>query len=606
MYWYHAGRPTEALPAVLAAAEAARTRYAFGEQFRLLVRALELWEQVADPEDLTGITLLDLLLTAIPPARFDSAYDKALAFTRQALDLVDPAEDPRTAAHLWTLRAGLLRNSSRSSGLAELQKAEALLVGLPPSIEHARVLAQIARDEMLENPTEEAAAKAREALAIAQAIGSPADEAAILKTLGCLLVSLSHVEEGLAQFEEALALAERASEPDIVCLVLSNQASVLEGLGRHHDAVRAARESARIAKERGLMRGIGAFTIGNLAESLISLGEWDEADHLLDESFEDDPKDQTRAHMHRLVMEIALARGDIARATRAREKARELGASKWYVEPQFRLPLRTLDVAVARRLGRLGDVRDIIGTELRGGLPAGHQRYIWPLLVEAARAEGDVTELAGYPRGGAELKARHEALTLIRATALTLPRDCDLDEAHAVNLRAELARAEGEATVGLWEDAVAAWEKAEQPYVLARVRCRLATALIAAGDRQRAAEVLSAAHRSATALGARPLAEETELLARRARLPLDGTPTPGGRLDTAESPLADGPSLTPRERDVLRLVVDGRSNRQIAEELFISIKTASVHVSNILGKLEVSSRGEAAALANRLQLLDSA
>ncbi|NUP34025.1 MAG: response regulator transcription factor, partial [Streptomycetaceae bacterium] len=76
--------------------------------------------------------------------------------------------------------------------------------------------------------------------------------------------------------------------------------------------------------------------------------------------------------------------------------------------------------------------------------------------------------------------------------------------------------------------------------------------------------------------------------------------------DTADGIVADGPVLTPRERDVLRLVVDGRSNRQIAEELFISVKTASVHVSNILGKLEVSSRGEAAALANRLQLLDTA
>ncbi|MGR7002643.1 tetratricopeptide repeat protein [Yinghuangia aomiensis] len=335
-----------------------------------------------------------------PPARFDSAYDKALAFTRQALDLVDPAEDPRTAAHLWTLRAGLLRNSSRSSGLAELQKAEALLVDLPPSIEHARVLGQIARDEMLEKPTEKSVATAREALAIAQRIGSPADEAAILKTLGCLLVNLSHVEEGLAQFDEALAIAKRASEPDIMCLVLSNQASVLEGLGRHVEAADAARESARIARERGLMRGIGAFTIGNLAESLISLGQWDEADRLLDESFEYDPKAQTKAHMHQLVVQIALARGDIARATHCLDKAREMAASKWYIEPQFRLPLRTLEVAVARRLGRLTDVREILATELGTPPPAGHQRYVWPLLVEAARAEGDVTELGGLPARG--------------------------------------------------------------------------------------------------------------------------------------------------------------------------------------------------------------
>ncbi|MCF2528623.1 AAA family ATPase [Yinghuangia sp. KLBMP8922] len=616
MYWYHAGRATEALPAVLAAAETARSRYAFGEQFRLLERALELWEQVPEPELLTGMTLLDLLTAAIAPARFDTAYDRALAFCRQALDLVDPEQDPRRAASLWAIRAGLLRNSNRASGLVELQKAEALLVGLPPSIEHARVLGQIARDEMLDHPTEQSIATAREALAIAKSVGRhPADEATILKTLGCLVVSLGRPEEGLAYFEEARAIAARASEPDIMCLVLSNLASVLEGLGRHREAVEAGRESLAIARERGLVRGLGSFSIGNLAEALVSLGEWTEAAAVLDEVFDYDPKPETVGHAYRLVVEIALARGDIAAANAALERAREIAGST-YIEPQFLIPLRMLEVSVARRVGRLADVRELIRLELRGAFPAGHQRYVWPLLLEAARAEGDATELAGYPRGGAELKARQEVLKRMRTAALALAQDCDLDTAHAVNLRAELARAEGEATVEHWEEAVAAWELTSKPYALARVRSRLATALIAAGDRPRAAEQLSLAHAAAVALGARPLTEETELLARRARLVIDGgTPAPGGSGAPAAAGRAeavptgepqDGPALTPRERDVLRLVVDGRSNRQIAEELFISVKTASVHVSNILGKLEVSSRGEAAALAHRLQLVDSA
>ncbi|UGQ14180.1 AAA family ATPase [Yinghuangia sp. ASG 101] len=604
MSWYHAGRATEALPAALAAAETARSRYAFGEQFRLLERALELWEQVADAEDLTGITLVDLLMAAIPPARFDNAYDKALAFTRQALDLVDAARDPRRAAALWTIRAGLLRGSNRSSGLGALQKAEGLLVGLPPSIEHARVLGQIARDEMLDNPTEKSVATAREALAIARGIGSPADEATILKTLGCLLVSLGRPHEGLAEFEEARAVAERASEPDITCLVLSNLSSVLEGLGRHREAADAAREALEIARERGLIRGIGAFTIGNLAESLSALGEWDEAGRILDEVFEYDPKPETLGHAYRIIVELSLARGDIAAATTALEDARRI-AEAAYVEPQFRIPLRALEVAVARRLGKLGDVRELIAPDLRAGFPAGHQRYAWPLLVEAARAEGDATELAGYPRGGAESKARPEALTRIRTAALALARDCPLDDAFAVNLRAELARAEGEATVALWEEVVAAWERTEQPYALARVRSRLAAALIAEGDRTRGAAVLSAAHAAAVSLGSRALVDETELLARRARLHLDAASSADAGAAGAADPVG-APALTPRERDVLRLVAAGRSNRQIAEELFISAKTASVHVSNILGKLEVSSRGEAAALANRLQLLDSA
>ena len=89
------------------------------------------------------------------------------------------------------------------------------------------------------------------------------------------------------------------------------------------------------------------------------------------------------------------------------------------------------------------------------------------------------------------------------------------------------------------------------------------------------------------------------MLARSARLAL-GTGHDGG------TPAPPGLGLTAREFEVLRLVTAGRSNPEIAAELFISAKTASVHVSNILGKLGVSSRGEAAAAAHRLHLFDSA
>ncbi|MER5782471.1 LuxR C-terminal-related transcriptional regulator, partial [Streptomyces mobaraensis] len=91
-------------------------------------------------------------------------------------------------------------------------------------------------------------------------------------------------------------------------------------------------------------------------------------------------------------------------------------------------------------------------------------------------------------------------------------------------------------------------------------------------------------------------------LARRARLPLDGEAAPDGRAPGAAGGADAPPRLTPREHDVLRLVTLGRSNRQIAEELFISPKTASVHVSNILAKLGAAGRGEAAATAHRLGL----
>ena len=123
-------------------------------------------------------------------------------------------------------------------------------------------------------------------------------------------------------------------------------------------------------------------------------------------------------------------------------------------------------------------------------------------------------------------------------------------------------------------------------------RLRYAEALVVAGRREEAAAEARAVRESADDLGATPLREQVDALVRRSRLS-----DPRGGDDHRSG------MLTSREQDVLRLLALGRSNRQIGEELFISGKTASVHVSNILAKLGASSRGEAVALAYRAGLI---
>jgi DNA-binding NarL/FixJ family response regulator len=135
------------------------------------------------------------------------------------------------------------------------------------------------------------------------------------------------------------------------------------------------------------------------------------------------------------------------------------------------------------------------------------------------------------------------------------------------------------------------------PYPGTYCRFRLAEALLGAGRDGEVEAVLRDAEATASRLGAAPLLGELRRLARRAHVSLpgpartSGTGGPGGEL-----------GLTPRELEVVRLLAAGRSNRQIADALVISVKTASVHVSNILAKLQVASRGEAGALARRLGL----
>jgi DNA-binding CsgD family transcriptional regulator len=161
-------------------------------------------------------------------------------------------------------------------------------------------------------------------------------------------------------------------------------------------------------------------------------------------------------------------------------------------------------------------------------------------------------------------------------------------EAHALTTLAGCDLSEGPVGPEVWDEVAAAWDDLGQPYPLAYALWRAACDT---PDRGQAGVRLRRAAELAGRLRARPLTEWIEASARRARVPLGGQ--------------ARGHSLglTPRELEVLRLVAQGRSNREIAGELFISAKTASVHVSNILAKLGVTSRGEAAATAHRLGLV---
>jgi DNA-binding NarL/FixJ family response regulator len=218
------------------------------------------------------------------------------------------------------------------------------------------------------------------------------------------------------------------------------------------------------------------------------------------------------------------------------------------------------------------------------------------LAAEADRAEWART--VGADEQLAE--AKHVGLALLeeaRAAArgvLEFGKLADLAtlKAAMVKAEAEWTRLQGRSDPKAWEAAVGAFSSYGHVYEVARCRWRLAEALLRSGDREQATVAARAAYQTAVELGAEPLQGALEALARRGRLDLgQGLPRESGRA-----------GLTPRELEVLHLLIAGRSNRQIAEQLFISGKTASVHVTNILAKLGVHSRLEAAARARDLGL----
>jgi DNA-binding CsgD family transcriptional regulator len=166
--------------------------------------------------------------------------------------------------------------------------------------------------------------------------------------------------------------------------------------------------------------------------------------------------------------------------------------------------------------------------------------------------------------------------------------------AYLRTAEAEASRLTGPGDPDLWRAAAQAWEQIPAAHRIAYAQVRQAEALLACrGQRQQAQAALAAGRETALRLRARVLAEEAGNLAARARLEPSAASEPGP---------ADRFGLTQREREVLGLVCAGATNRQIAEQLFISPKTAGLHVSHILAKLGVATRGEAAALAYRLGL----
>jgi DNA-binding NarL/FixJ family response regulator len=175
---------------------------------------------------------------------------------------------------------------------------------------------------------------------------------------------------------------------------------------------------------------------------------------------------------------------------------------------------------------------------------------------------------------------------------------------HEHLCRVELARARGTADAAAWRDLADHAHQLGRLHREAYARFRQAEADLAERRRPAATTSLRAALAIAGELGAEPLAETVTALARRARLEVAETDRAmPSRPQLPERAAARG--LTAREVEVLRLVVDGATNRAVARRLGMSEKTASVHVSRIIGKLGAGNRGEAAAAALRLRLLDT-
>jgi DNA-binding CsgD family transcriptional regulator len=232
------------------------------------------------------------------------------------------------------------------------------------------------------------------------------------------------------------------------------------------------------------------------------------------------------------------------------------------------------------------------------------------LLLQALRAHADLAIVARDRRSARSeqtaIEGAHRVLEM--AESLTLnpldPSRSPVPDSPALHAQvaAELARCEGRHEPGLWRKAAENWLQLDRPFQTAYSRWRCAEAALGAKESEDAGEDLRSAYEIALRLEAKPLLNEIEHLARRGRIRLDESVATGDEAEV-EQPPWERFGLTERELEVLKYLVEGLSNADIARKLFISPKTASVHVSNILRKLGAQGRVEAAGVAFRWGLL---
>jgi DNA-binding CsgD family transcriptional regulator/tetratricopeptide (TPR) repeat protein len=595
-HWYAALDLPQALPAAIDAATRAAS-YAPAEALRHLERALEVWPKVADAQQRTGLDRTEVCRLAADAAYRSGALDRARSLLASMVAELPSGKDPeRLALLLWQYALAQIELGALSPAAGTLREALALLPADEVTRTHAVVLTALARAYGRANALVETLDAARRAVDAARAAQAPDVEAEAAVTLGAahFILRSAEPDAGLDMIRAGLRLALDLDIPSAALRGYTNLSEGLNILGRYAEAELAAADGFELAVHAGMARMHGCAVAINQADSLLFLGRWEQAEQVIARALAGHPEGRLAAHLRQLRAELAAMRGRYDEADRELRTA--LGHISDMADYQFAQPVRYTTALIALGRGDLAAARDAVaaGMWLPGSDQVQGARYTWPLVWLGMRAEADEAARLLARRGKVpdQLTARCSELARF-ATELSSPSQFPALTAFRSLVAAEQARAGAADDADLWAAAVAAWRTAGRPYQLSYALTRLAEVAAASGDRDRAATALREAHAIAERLGAAPIAEAAATLARRARVSLDTAAGPDPEDGLSQFGLSD------REREVLRLVAAGHTNREIATTLFISPKTASVHVSNILAKLGVGDRVNAAAVAHR-------
>ena len=579
-HWYEAHELSQALAASV---RAGATAEGFGtpEALAHLERALDLWDQVPDPQTAGGIAKPDLLRLL---ARFTTAEpksDRSLWFIREAIRLLAPESEPLLASRVYSTYAEMCNELSDELGHLEAATRALELAEGPASLELATALRMRAWLFVRGGDAAAALEHARRAERVAHEAGVPSQEAGAVFLTGLVLVETGHCRVGLERIRQAMEIARSAGLVWHVCLFQAELAWWLMVVGDTGAGI----EAAVLGRERALAAGL-PVEAGLNGEQVVDAwrrqGRLDEADLLLEE-LREGGMEEVRWHQMRSYQLVA--RGDFVAALPLELETMQQLRSRAAPSDGFDV-LRQVELFCA--LGEVARAVEIAAHHLEATSQhdsvvsqAMTARAAYTALTAAAEGVVDV------PVGLAERSA--DVLQAALPGVMNGELSHGLAAGDVLLARAMATTLNGEPAVADWRTAEAVATRIGAHYAL-RPRLGLVEALLASGERDEARVLLIETWQAAHDISARQFEQQASRLARRNRIPLP---------EEAALPRQLA-ALTNREREVLDVLATGATNRAIAERLFISEKTVSVHVTNVLAKLGVPNRGEAAALAREL------
>ena len=601
-HWAAAGRAAEELPARVVAAEAAEQVFGFTEAAVHWQRAIELCR--AAPAVTAGVDVPRLYVRAIDALEVSGDSERAGALAEEAYRRFADHPDHATAAVICQRAAALRRSDAPSAGLPLIKEALQLFEQAAPSADHAEAWLVYGLTFLIgEGRLAASSAAVNRALQIAEAASAAAEIPRCLAVLADLAFMRGQVQEGFALLDRGRALAHASGEDATLLGLAAIESDALLKLGKFQNATEVALRGLHAAGQTGLEDSFNALILAvNASEALLARGCTAEAAALID-PLTTGPPDRGHRVVHERRAEIDLLRGDIGAANGRQQQINILIGRSGIIDLAREAGQRTAELALwgdrpedalqeARRVLALFEVADM--TIFCGRLLATGMRACAD-LAERARARHN--DHAAALAAGAELVSWTDKMGGTpfsdHPLVATIP-------AERATWDAERTRLAGANDPEAWSAAAKTWEGMGCPHPAGYAWWRHAEAQLTAGLPRAAATAARAA--AADAAGHAPLLAQIRALAQRARIPLQAPPATSSQAPHAPS-LHTPYGLTGRELDVLRLLTAGRTNAEIGAELYISPKTASVHVTSILRKLGVSGRVQAAALAERAGLL---